>query len=61
MENLNSLSVLSLDPHPQRPHGSNWGRNTVALEFLHYNSVTVSFVASECIKRYWESVCGESK
>ena len=58
MENLNSLSVLSPDPPP---YGSNWGHNTVALEFLHYNSVIVSFIASECIKRYWESICGESK
>ena len=57
MENLNSWSVLSSDP----PYGSNWGHNTLALEFLVYNSIIVSFIASECIKRYWESICGESK
>ena len=57
MENLNSWSVLSSDS----PYGSNWGHKIVALEFLHYNSVIVSFIVSECIKRYWESICGESK
>ena len=56
MENLNSRSLLSPDP----PHGSNWGHNIVALEFLPYISFIVAFIASECIKRYWESVCGES-
>ena len=57
MENLNSRSLLSPDP----PHGSNWGHNIVALEFFPYISFIVAFIASECIKRYWESICGESK
>ena len=60
MENLNSRSVLSPDLPPP-PYGSNWGHNTVALEFLSYISFIVGFIASECIKRYWESICGESK
>ena len=57
MESLNSRSVLSPDPH----HGSNWGHNIVALGFLPYISCIVAFIASECIKRYWESICGEYK
>ena len=28
---------------------------------LPYISFIVAFIASECIKRYWESICGESK
>ena len=48
--------------YPPTPlYGSNWGHKIVALEFLPYVSFTVAFIASECIKRYWESVCGESK
>ena len=52
MENLNSRSVLSPDPL----YGSNWGHKIVALEFLPYISFIVAFIASECIKRYWESI-----
>ena len=57
MENLNSRSVLS----PNAPYGSNWGHKIAALEFLPYISFIVAFIASECIKRCWESICGESK
>ena len=57
MESLNSWSVLPHGP----PYGSNWGHKIVALEFLPYISFIVAFMASECIKRYWESICGESK
>ena len=57
MESLNSRSVLFPDP----PYGSNWGHKIVALEFLNFFSFIVAFMASECIKRYWESIWGESK
>ena len=57
MESLNSRSVLPPDP----PYGSNWGHKIAALEFLPYISFIIAFIASECIKRYWESICGESK
>ena len=57
MENLNSRSVLPPDP----PYGSNGGHKIAALELLPYISFIVAFIASECIKRYWESICGESK
>ena len=57
VESLNSRSVLPLTP----PYGSNWGRKIADFEFLPYISFNVAFIASECIKRYWESICGESK
>ena len=57
VESLNSRLVLPPDP----PYGSNWGHKIVDFEFLPYISFIVAFIASECIKRYWESVCGESK
>ena len=54
---LNSRSVLPPGP----PYGSNWGHKIADFEFLPYISFIVAFIASECIKRYWESICGESK
>ena len=57
MESLNSRSVL---PHGQ-PYGSNCGHKIDDFDFLPYISFIVAFIASECIKRYWESICGESK
>ena len=57
MESLNSRSVLPPDPPP---YGPNWGHKSAALEFLPDISFIVAFIASECIKRYWESICGES-
>ena len=56
MESLNSRSVLS-----PPPHGSNWGHKIADFEFLPCISFIVACIASECIKRYWESICGESK
>ena len=35
--------------------------NLQVFEFLPYISFIVAFIASECIKRYWESIYGESK
>ena len=57
MESLNSRSVLPPDP----PLWVKLGSYIAALEFLPYISFIVAFIASECIKRYWESICGESK
>ena len=55
MESLYSRSIL--------PHGPplNWGHKIADFEFLPYISFIVAFIASECTKRYWESLCGESK
>ena len=57
MESLNSRSVLPYSP----PYGSNCGHKIADFEFLPYISFIVAFIASECIKRYWESIYGESK
>ena len=58
MESLNSRSVLLLPPPP---YGLNWGHKIADFEFLPYISFIVAFIASECIKRYWENIYGESK
>ena len=60
MESLNSRSVLPPAP-PLPPYGSNWGHKIADFEILPYISFIVAFIASECIKRYWESIYGESK
>ena len=57
MESLNSRSVLPPDP----PLWVNWGHKIADFEFLPYISFIVAFIASKCIKRYWESIYGESK
>ena len=57
MESLNSRSVLP----PAPPYGSNWGHKIADFELLPCISFIVAFIASEYIKRYWESICGESK
>ena len=57
MESLNSRSVLPHGP----PLWVKLGQNIADFEFLPYISFIVAFIASECIKRYWESICGESK
>ena len=46
---------------PTLPYGPNWGHKITDFEFLPYISFIVAFIASECIKRYWESICGLSK
>ena len=57
MESLNSRSVLPHGP----PYGSNGCHKIADFEFFPYISFIVAFIASECIKRYWESIYGESK
>ena len=56
MESLNSWSVL-----PPPPLWVKLGHKIADFEFLPYISFIVPVIASECIKRYWESICGESK
>ena len=41
--------------------GQTGGHKIADFEFLPYISFIVAFIASECIKRYWESIYGESK
>ena len=54
------IDVLS-NQEDAPPYGSNWGHKIANFEFLPSISFIVAFIASECIKRYWESIYGESK
>ena len=56
------IQISGRFPDPPPPlYGRNWAHKIGHLEFLPYISFIVGFIASECIKRYWESICGESK
>ena len=61
MESLSSRSVLSPDPSPPPPYGSNWGKKIAVVEFLPDISFIVAVIASECINRYWETISAQSK
>ena len=64
MESLGSRSVLPPDPPPPPPPPPLMGQTGVkiaVLEFLPDSSFIVAIIASECIKRYWETICGQSK
>ena len=52
VESLKSRSVVP----PTLPYGPNWGHKIADFEFLPYISFIVAFIASEYIKRYWESI-----
>ena len=48
--------------YPQTlPYGSNWGHKIADFVFLPFISFILAFKASECIKRYWETICEESR
>ena len=57
--------VKSLDSQshlpPSPPYGSNWGHTIDDFVFLPYISFILAFRALECIKRYWETICEESR
>ena len=57
MKSLDSRSDLS---PPPPPHGLNWGHKIADFVFLPHISFIIAFTALECIKRYWETICGES-
>ena len=57
---MESLIASQFYP-PTPPYRSNWGKKIAVLQFLPDISFIVAFIASECIKRYWESICPESK
>ena len=56
MESLSSQSVLPPDTHTHTPMGQ-----TGVKKILPDISFIVAFIASECIKRYWETISGQSK
>ena len=43
------------------PYGSNWGHKIVDFVFWPFISFILAFRAFECIKRYWETICEESR
>ena len=58
---MESLYIASqIYPFPPPLYGSNWGHKIVDFVFLPYISFIIAFTALECIKRYWETICGES-
>ena len=59
MKSLDSWSDLPPDPPP--PYGSNWGHKIADFVFLPLISFILAFRVLECIKRYWETLCEESR
>ena len=57
MKSLDSWSDLPPDP----PYGSNWGHKIADFVFLPLISFILAFTVLECIKRYWETLCEESR
>ena len=57
MKSLGSCSGLPTDP----PYGSNCGYKIADYVFLPFISFILAFRALECIKRYWETICEESR
>ena len=60
MKSQDSRSDLLPDPPPPA-YGSNWGHKIADLVFLPFISFILSFTALESIKRYWETLCEESR
>ena len=54
---LDSRSDLPPDP----PYGSNWGHKIVDFVFWPFISFILAFTALECINRYRETICEESR
>ena len=50
-----------LDLTPLPPHGLNWGHKIADFVFLPYISFILAFTALQCIKRYWDTICAESR
>ena len=57
MKSLDSWSDLPPDP----PYGSNLSHKIANFVFFPYISITLAFRALECIKRYWDTICEESR
>ena len=57
MKSLDSWSDLPLEP----PYGSNWGHKIAYFVFLPFITFILAFTTLECIKRYWETICEESR
>ena len=46
---------------PDPPYGSNWGRKIADFVILLCISFILAFRALEYIKRYWGTICEESR
>ena len=57
VKSLDSRSDLPLDP----PYESNWGHKIAYFVFLPFITFILAFTTLECIKRYWETICEESR
>ena len=57
---MNSLYGWS-DLPPDPPLWSNWGHKIADFVFLIYISFILAFRILECIKRYWKTICEESR
>ena len=54
--------MMSLDSWSDLPPTlPNWSHKIADFVFLPYISFILAFRALECIKRYWETVCEESR
>ena len=56
--------VMSLDSRsdlPPLPYGSNCSHKIAEFVFLPYIYFSLAPTALECIKRYWETLCEESR
>ena len=51
--------VMSLDSRSDLP--PDWGHKIVDFVFWPFISFILAFTALECIKRYWETICEESR
>ena len=58
MKILDSWSDLPPDPPP---YGSNWGHKIADFVFLPLIAFILAFRVLECIKKYWETLCEESR
>ena len=54
MKSLDSWSDLP-------PYGSNWGKKIADFVSLPLISFILAFKVLECIKRYWQTLCEESR
>ena len=57
MKSLDSRSHLP----PTPPYGSNWGHEIANFVFLPYIYFILAFRDLQCIKRYQETLCDESR
>ena len=58
---VKSLVSQSDLPPPPPPPWANRGHKIADFVFWPYISIILDVIALECIKRYWETICEESR